>query len=235
MFFAGAEATARAAVTLPVSVGIVRQNTVGIRLVLRTAALWGTVATLAACSASISPMRPNARSPVVSDIPEESPKTAGLSDLDYFEEYPLMVPVVGVEPEKVPDTFKQARGGNRTHRATDILATLGTPVVAVAPGKLLRLSNNALGGITIYMLDANGRFLYYYAHLDRYADRLKAGITVRQGDLLGYVGKTGNAPVPHLHFQAMRWDPKRRDYWNGDPVDIRPYFRLSGQERTTRP
>jgi murein DD-endopeptidase MepM/ murein hydrolase activator NlpD len=169
-------------------------------------------------------MKPRTRGPVASEHPEAppSPSAALLSDLEYFEVYPLMVPVVGVAPSRI-------------HRATDILATHGTPVVAATAGKLLRLSNNPLGGITIYMLDANARFLYYYAHLDRYADQLKAGATVEQGQLLGYVGKTGNASVPHLHFQAMRWDPKRRDYWNCDPVDIRPYFTLSGQERTTKP
>jgi murein DD-endopeptidase MepM/ murein hydrolase activator NlpD len=94
------------------------------------------------------------------------------------------------------------------------------------------MSSNKLGGITIYQLDDNQRFLYYYAHLDHYAEHLSAGVHVAQGDILGYVGSSGNADpeVPHLHFQAMRWESGRRDYWNGAPVDVRPFFQLIGQE-----
>jgi murein DD-endopeptidase MepM/ murein hydrolase activator NlpD len=143
-----------------------------------------------------------------------------------------MVPVLGVGPKKVPDTFNASRdGGARTHRATDILAPKGTPVVAATSGKILRVSDNHLGGHTIYMLDDSARFLYYYAHLDRYSDLPAPGVHVQQGDVLGYVGMTGNAPVPHLHFQAMRWDATRRDYWNCVAVDVLHYFTLIGQER----
>jgi murein DD-endopeptidase MepM/ murein hydrolase activator NlpD len=145
-----------------------------------------------------------------------------------------MVPVAGVAPDRVRDTFNEARdNGGRIHRATDILASRGTPVVAVSSGTVLRMSQNTRGGITLYMLDTRKRFLFYYAHLDRYSDYVSPNARVAQGTILGYVGSSGNADpgAPHLHFQAMRWDPERRDYWNGAPVDVRPFFQLIGQER----
>lgn len=185
---------------------------------------------LAACGASITPLQPRvASAPVPSGTPGGA---AAFSDAAYFELLPLMVPVQGVPPTKVPDSFNETRDdGARMHRATDILAPKGTPVLAASAGKILRMSTNRLGGITIYMLDDSARFLYYYAHLEGYSDLPTPGGHVQQGDVLGYVGMTGNAPVTHLHFQAMRWDPKRRDYWNCDPVDVRPYFTLTGKAR----
>jgi murein DD-endopeptidase MepM/ murein hydrolase activator NlpD len=145
-----------------------------------------------------------------------------------------MVPVLGVAPDQVRDTFNEARDrGGRIHRATDIMASRGTPVVAVSPGTVLRMSQNVLGGVTIYVLDARKRFVYYYAHLDHYSDFVSPNVFVAQGTILGYVGSSGNADpgAPHLHFQAIRWEPGRRDYWNGAPVDVRPFFQLIGQER----
>jgi len=147
----------------------------------------------------------------------------------YFELNPLMVPVVGVPPARVPDTFGDPRSGDRMHEATDILAPMGTPVVAAEAGTILRLSQNTLGGNTIYMSDDDGRYVYYYAHLSRYSDNAATGAHVWQGTVLGYVGMTGDAPVPHLHFQAMRHDFTRPDYWNGHPVDVRPFFTLTGR------
>jgi len=91
--------------------------------------------------------------------------------------------------------------------------------------------DNTLGCNTIYMTDDGGRFIYYYAHLLRYADGLAAGAHVSQGDVIAYVGMTGNAPVPHLHFQVMRREA-RRDYWNGTAVDVRPFFTLIGRARS---
>ncbi|HEV2644430.1 MAG TPA: M23 family metallopeptidase, partial [Candidatus Elarobacter sp.] len=88
-----------------------------------------------------------------------------LPDADYFEANPLMVPVDGIAPARIPDSFNEPRDGGRIHRATDILAPQGTRVVAAEAGTILRLSRNALGGTTIYMLDDSGRFLFYYAHL----------------------------------------------------------------------
>jgi murein DD-endopeptidase MepM/ murein hydrolase activator NlpD len=136
----------------------------------------------------------------------------------------LIVPVQGVSPSRIRDTYTAARGG-RTHDALDILAPRGTPVLAADHGRVLRLSTNPAGGVTIYQLDREERFVYYYAHLDRYHDGLKEGMSLRQGDVVGYVGTSGNAPpdTPHLHFQVMIY---RRDgrYWAGEPVNPHPYF-----------
>jgi murein DD-endopeptidase MepM/ murein hydrolase activator NlpD len=173
---------------------------------------------------------------IPSNAPEES--SGGTSsvpmdaaDIEYFDANPLMVPVDGVAPSGVSDSFNDRRSGGRTHRASDILVPMGTPVVAAESGTIMRLSHNALGGTTIYMTDDTGRFIFYYAHLEKYADGLVAKEHVVQGDLLGYVGMTGNAPVPHLHFQAMRRDPSRRDYWNSPAIDVRTYFTLTGKVR----
>lgn len=141
-----------------------------------------------------------------------------------------MVPVEGVRPEKVFDTYAQDRdGGARTHQAVDILAKRGTPVLAADSGTVLRLQRNTLGGITIYATDSARRFVFYYAHLDRYAAGLREGQAVAQGEVIGYVGTTGNAPkdTPHLHFQVMRYVDARQ-WWNGPPFDPRPYLMQAG-------
>lgn len=190
---------------------------------------------LGACSAAIRPLqpRPGTGAPGAPTPTPAAPVSS--ADADYFKDNALMVPVVGVGPKDVHDTFNETRdNGGRIHRATDILVPRNTPVLAATPGTILRMSNNALGGITLYLLDDHQRFLYYYAHLDHYSEQVSAGMHVRQGDILGYVGSTGNADssAPHLHFQAMRWDAHRHDYWNSTPVDVRPFFQLLGQERT---
>lgn len=188
-----------------------------------------TVWVVAGCAASIAPLQPRPAPHGVDAARVSAPPDA--SDITYFDVNPLMVPVVGVPPGRIPDSFNEARDGGRIHRASDILAPMGTPVVAAESGSIMRLSQNRLGGTTIYMADDDGRFIYYYAHLQGYSDGLAERAHVSQGDLLGYVGMTGNAPVPHLHFQAMRRDVARRDYWNSTPVDVRPFFTLTGSMR----
>lgn len=152
-------------------------------------------------------------------------------DIAYFNEHPLMVPVGGVKPERVPDTFQAPRGDGRTHNATDILAPRETPVVAAIAGKVMRLRQNGAGGITAYLIDEGGRYIYYYAHLSRYSDKITEGLDVPQGFVIGYVGTSGNAPAdtPHLHFQAMRFTAGHRDWWNGTPVDVRPFMTIAGK------
>lgn len=142
-----------------------------------------------------------------------------------------MVPVQGVAPGQLRDSFNDARDGGRTHRATDILAPRGTPVVAAIDGEVVRLRQNASGGLTAYLTDDRKRYIYYYAHLDRYSDNLTQTVRVKQGFVLGYVGTTGNAPrnTPHLHFQAMRLGPEQRDWWNGTPVDVRSFMKRTGK------
>lgn len=155
------------------------------------------------------------------------------ADAEYFDAHALMVPVAGIAPSALRDSFNAGRSAGRTHRALDIPARRGTPVLAAVDGTILTMRQNTLGGTTLYLVDAQRRFVYYYAHLERYHDRASQGVEVRQGDVLGYVGTSGNAPrnFPHLHFQALRVDPARRDWWNGPAVDIRVHFNLAGRER----
>ncbi len=198
--------------------------------------------TAAACGPAIRPLAPVApmRAPVAElpEPPSESPPPSAplaLSDEEYLHTRSLMVPVQGVRPEKVADTYFQDRdGGARTHQAVDILAKRNTPVLSVDSGTVLRLTRNTLGGITIYATDPEKRFVFYYAHLDHYASGLYEGKPVAQGEVLGYVGTTGNAPknTPHLHFQVMRF-VDARSWWNGPPFDPRPFLAQTGEGRET--
>jgi murein DD-endopeptidase MepM/ murein hydrolase activator NlpD len=144
-----------------------------------------------------------------------------------------MVPVDGISPSDLRDSFNDARDAGRTHRATDILASRGAPVVAAIDGQVLRLRQNAAGGITAYLVDDERRFVYYYAHLDHYSDEITEGLRVAQGFVIGYVGTSGNAPpdTPHLHFQVMRLAPQQQDWWNGTPVDVRSFITRKGKAR----
>ena len=134
----------------------------------------------------------------------------------------LLIPVEGVSASDLVRSYDDERSGNRQHEAIDILAPRGTPVKAVEDGVIARLFNSNAGGITIYQFDPSQRFCYYYAHLDRYARDLKEGERVRQGQVIGYVGVTGNAPkdTPHLHFAVFRLTDAKR-WWEGTPID--PY------------
>jgi murein DD-endopeptidase MepM/ murein hydrolase activator NlpD len=152
------------------------------------------------------------------------------SDLGYLRGRDLMVPVAGVRPDRIPDSFYDARGSSRRHNAVDILAPRGTPVLAADDGRILKLRTNAAGGITVYAVDPSERFVYYYAHLDHYRDGLTEGATLAKGEVIGYVGTTGNAPpdTPHLHFQVMLMSADRK-YWDGVPVDPKPFLALDGR------
>ena len=137
----------------------------------------------------------------------------------------LIVPVQGVAGATLNDTFSQGRGSRR-HEALDIMAPRGTRVFAVDDGKLVKLFNSAPGGLTAYQFDPNGNLAYYYAHLDRYAEGLKEGAALRRGDLIGYVGSSGNASpdAPHLHFAVFRLGPQR-EWWKGTAVNPYPVLR----------
>lgn len=139
----------------------------------------------------------------------------------------LYFPIAVGDSVRLDDSFDAPRdGGARRHQAIDILAPRGTPVLSAGDGRILRLSNSARGGITVYATDLEERFVYYYAHLDRYHPSVYAGKPLMRGDTLGYVGTTGNSPkdVPHLHFQIMRM-PSDRKFWNGEPVNPYPLLR----------
>ena len=133
----------------------------------------------------------------------------------------LQFPVDGIQPETVRDTFDDGRPDHR-HEALDIMAPRGTPVRAVEDGRLVKLFESKPGGLTVYQFDPAGQLAYYYAHLDRYAEGLKEGVQLRRGDLIGYVGTTGNAApdAPHLHFAVFLLGPERQ-WWKGEALN--PY------------
>ena len=150
------------------------------------------------------------------------------ADVEYLRSHRLQLPVAGIHPEQLEDSFDTPRDGTRRHRAIDILAPRGTPVLAADDGRVLRLSWNSAGGNTVYATDVEGRIVYYYAHLDHYRESLAAGMPLAKGDTIGFVGTTGNAPkdIPHLHFQIMRM-PHDGKYWNGEPIN--PFGILRGE------
>ena len=139
----------------------------------------------------------------------------------------MIIPVAGVTRSAIRDMFNDARGGRR-HEAIDIMAPTGTPVIATDDGIVKKLFNSKPGGLTVYQFDPDQRFCYYYAHLDRYAPGLHEGQFLKRGEVLGYVGTTGNAPknAPHLHFALIRLDKERR-WWKGTYVN--PYPLLAGR------
>ena len=147
--------------------------------------------------------------------------------VDYLLARGMEIPVAGRTVRQLEDTFDEGRDEGRTHRALDILAPRGTPVLAADSGRILRISENRLGGNTVYATDPQERIVYYYAHLDAYQPGLVQGMTIARGDTLGFVGTTGNAPkdTPHLHFQVMRM-PADGKYWDGEAINPYPLFLL---------
>jgi peptidoglycan LD-endopeptidase LytH len=137
----------------------------------------------------------------------------------------LIVPVSGVQVSDLRDSFDAPRSGGRRHLAIDIPAPRGTPVLAAADGVVLKLHEGPAGGIALYHLADDGRTRYYYAHLDGYASGVSEGKRIFQGEVIGFVGDTGNAPPGfyHLHFSvAILHDPRR--WWEGD--NLNPYVLL---------
>ena len=147
----------------------------------------------------------------------------------------LMVPVAGFDPDDLDDSFFARRSGGRTHQAIDIAADRGTPVVAVSDGSIIRKHTNRLGGNVLYTRSPDGRYAFYYAHLDAYAPGTKVGRTIFQGDTLGYVGNSGNAryTVAHLHFQVIETGGRRPgQLYRGRKLNPYRLFRNSSIYRT---
>jgi len=137
----------------------------------------------------------------------------------------LTIPVAGIKAEELAPQFFDARG-QRGHEALDIAAPRGEPVVAVEDGTIVKLFLSKPGGITVYQFDPTEKYAYYYAHLDRYAEGLTEGDEVKRGQVLGYVGSTGNAnPLsPHLHFAIFLLGPEKK-WWRGEALDPYPAFK----------
>jgi murein DD-endopeptidase MepM/ murein hydrolase activator NlpD len=134
----------------------------------------------------------------------------------------LELPIRGAIRGELRDSFDETRGATHSHEAIDIMAPRTTPVLAVEDGTIARLFESKAGGTTVYQFDPSIRYVYYYAHLERYAEGIHEGQRVQRGQVLGYVGTSGNAPeeTPHLHFAIFRLTDKKQ-WWNGSPID--PY------------
>ena len=170
---------------------------------------------------------PVAPPPATSPAPEQ-PTSVTAADLDYIGSRNLLIPVAGVKASDLRDTFSQARSEGRQHNALDIMAPQETAVLAATDGVAIKLFQSNRGGITLYQLDPSGRYVYYYAHLMRYAERIAEGKQLRRGEVIAYVGDTGNAGAGnyHLHFAISKLT-RPRDWSGGDPIN--PYPLLAGK------
>jgi peptidoglycan LD-endopeptidase LytH len=173
-------------------------------------------------AATITPM------PSPSPSPSLVPTITPIPPLDSAITLPyrLIIPVAGIRPDQLLDTFTDARSEGRSHDAIDIIAPRGAAVMAAADGNIARLFTSDKGGITLYQFSPDQKFIFYYAHLERYADGIKDGKQLKQGEVIAFVGDTGNA-VPgnyHLHFAIWRVpDPKK--YWDGENLNPFPLLR----------
>jgi peptidoglycan LD-endopeptidase LytH len=156
-----------------------------------------------------------------------APASEGWSEGELARGASLLIPVAGIRPHQLRDSYHDPRAGGRTHHAIDIMAAEGTPVLAAADGTIFRLRQGGLGGIAVYQLGADGRTMLYYAHLQGYAPGIREGLPVRRGEVIAYVGDTGNAGRGnfHLHFSVGRLvDPAR--WWETENVN--PFPLLAG-------
>lgn len=172
----------------------------------------------------IPPAKPAPPKPAPPSILPSPPTTTEVTEADYkyLMQRHLKLPVIGVDPKTIQDTFNQARPGGRRHEATDILATTGTPIVAVDDGVIQKLFTSKDGGLTIYEFDSSKTYCYYYAHLERYADGLREGMAVKKGEVIGFVGTSGDAgSTPQLHFAVFKLGPDKK-WWKGTPIDPYP-------------
>ena len=177
--------------------------------------------------ASETPVPDNVIAPIATETAPPPPVATETPVIrDAYAPRAMIVPVAGVGRSALRDMFDESRG-NRRHEAIDILAPKGTPVIATDDGVVKKLFTSKPGGLTVYQFDPDQRFCYYYAHLDRYAPGLHEGQFLRRGQVLGYVGNSGNAGnTPHLHFALIRLDKDRR-WWKGTYVN--PYPSLMGR------
>lgn len=183
---------------------------------------------VAAPNAGAGPQVTPVELPSISPTPDPNPTIPPTPTPVEVQTQPgrLIIPVVGVKPEQLTNTFDASRSEGRVHNAIDIMAPGGTPVVATADGEIVKFHDSVPGGITIYQISADRRFFYYYAHLQSRASGIAEGQFVKQGTVIGYVGDTGNAGPgnTHLHFSInIVSDPKR--FWDGVSVNPYPIFK----------
>lgn len=155
------------------------------------------------------------------DVTPIAPVAPGdASDLSRLRARDLTLPVTGVKAALLSNTFAQARAAGVPHEALDIMAARGTPVLAVEDGRVAKLFLSKPGGITLYQFDPGSEYAYYYAHLDGYADGIAEGTNLRKGQVIGYVGSSGNASpdAPHLHFAVLKLEAQKQ-WWRGTPIN----------------
>jgi murein DD-endopeptidase MepM/ murein hydrolase activator NlpD len=151
------------------------------------------------------------------------------NDLTDLNSRHLLFPLRGIDRRAMANSFHDPRPGGRTHEGVDILAPRNTPIHAVEDGVIAKLWNSHDGGTTIYEFDPTATYVYYYAHLESYAPGLKEGDHVSEGQVIGYVGTSGNAPknTPHLHFAIYRVSEPGR-WYHGTPIDPYPILFAAG-------
>lgn len=154
--------------------------------------------------------------------PPAAPTVEATSAVQELRSRKLDLPVQGAARGELRESFNERRDGTRVHEAIDMLAPRDTPVLAVEDGTIVKLFNSKAGGITAYQFDPSSRYVYYYAHLEKYASGLAEGKKVQRGQVIGYVGTSGNAAkdTPHLHFAIFQLTEKK-EWWKGTPLD--PY------------
>lgn len=174
------------------------------------------------------PATGQAPAPLPGTEPAANTDAAAVAGMPPPPSQPLLLPVGGVQSAQLVDTYTQSRGEGRSHDAIDIMAPRGTPVYAVEDGRVAKLFLSKPGGITLYQFDPSERVAYYYAHLDGYADGIVEGKLLKRGELIGYVGSTGNAnpSAPHLHFAVFALGPDKK-WWQGTAIN--PYPLLGGR------
>lgn len=173
---------------------------------------------VARVSVTVAQPAPNTDAPLPLLITRAVPADA--SDLSRLRVRSLDIPVTGVVAAQLNDNYTQERAGGVPHEALDIMAPRGTPVLAVEDGRIAKLFLSKPGGITLYQFDPSGDYTYYYAHLDSYADGIAEGGKLRKGQVIGYVGSTGNASpdAPHLHFAIFKLGIEKQ-WWRGTPIN----------------
>ena len=197
-------------------------SSAGLLAGLLTLILIFSVPSLRAAEVRPAPLLPTAKT----SPPEPSPMSAEGMD--------LLFPVPAVSTAAMHDSFSDPRGKKRVHHAVDIMAPRNSEIVAVADGRIAKRQWSAAGGNGLYQWSADGQLIYYYAHLQAYAKNLKEGQIVQRGQVLGYVGSTGNAPAraPHLHFAIARATADGK-WWGGVALNPYPVWRPSVSSLTS--
>lgn len=186
----------------------------------------GVIVLAVAAFASMTTFGGGARSPIVPPVKVVRSPIAERAGI-------LVVPVEGYPRRNIRDNWGDPRGGGtRRHHGTDIMAPAGARVVAVAAGTIEKLFQSRLGGTTLYLRSRDGKWVYYYAHLAGYAPGVVEGMRVEPGQLLAYVGDTGDAGAGnyHLHFGMQRMLPAQH-WYQGEDIDPYPMLAADGRER----